>query len=289
MLSDISVDKAPAESPSQQGNPLPGQARYGQELRQFDLSSLSEQDIVAIRRLLAVHGLLVFRGQVLEDGHLIEFSRRLGSGTIEAPAKAFRSPDDRIAYLTNLKKPDGSPLGFAADTTDVWHSDQEFREIPASLAVLYCLIPTDNEGATSFATTAVRNLDIEESELSELRELWSTRQAAFIVSHPVVESNPFTGAEFIYVSENTREFIGPDGESLPDSDKKTAYLMEKILKPENIYSHQWKQGDVVVYDNMQLVHRREEYKGIRFLKVLKFPADGEYVGVPAGKTLQSPE
>lgn len=288
MLSNISAEKTSGEPLGDQANPLPGQPRYGKELRQFDIRFLSDQDILSIRRLLATHGLLVFRDQVLEDDHLIQLSKRLGSGKIEAPAKAFNAPSECIAYLTNLKKPDGSALGFPADTTDAWHSDQEFREVPASLAMLYCLIPSKNEGATSFATTAVRNLDIDENELSELRGLWSTRQAASIVSHPVVETNRFTGAEFIYVSENSREFIGHDGESIADSDKKTAYLLEKILRPENIYSHQWSQGDVVLYDNMQLVHRREEYKGIRFLKVIKFYPDGEYVTTPAGKTLQTP-
>jgi alpha-ketoglutarate-dependent taurine dioxygenase len=289
MLSDTSTVNTPGESLGLQANPLSGQSRYGKELLQFDIKSLSDQDIHGIRRLLAMHGLLIFRNQVLDDEHLIQFSQRLGSGKIEAPPKAFNSASEHIAYLTNLKKPDGSLLGFAADSTDVWHSDQEFREIPASLSILYCLISTQNEGATSFATTAVRNLDIDESELSQLRELWSTRQAASIVSHPVVETNPYTGAEFIYISENTREFIGSDGENVADSDKKTTYLLGKILTPENIYSHQWKHGDVVLYDNMQLLHRREAYQGIRFLKVIKFHPDGEYVARPAGKTLQSPE
>ncbi|WP_081613213.1 TauD/TfdA dioxygenase family protein [Xanthomonas sp. SHU 199] len=290
MLSDISVEEiSHRQVPGHHGDPLPGQARYGKELRHYNIKSASDQDIVELRKLLATHGLLIFRDQVLEDHHLIHFSRRLGSGKIEAPPKAFNSPSDSIAYLTNLKKPDGAALGFAADSTDVWHSDQEFREAPASIAMLYCLIPTENEGATSFATTAVENLDIDPNELSELRELWSTRQAASIVAHPVVETNPFTGSEFIYVSENTRQFIGPDGESIADSDKKAAYLLEKILKPENIYSHPWKQGDVLLYDNMQLLHRREAYQGIRFLKAVKFHPDGEYVVRPAGKMLRSPQ
>jgi taurine dioxygenase len=289
MLSQISADSARNPSPAHRANPLPGQPRYGMELPNYDLRSLSDEEIIEVRQLLATHGLLLFRDQILDDEQMIRFSQRFGSGKIEPPPKAFNSPSQHIAYLTNLKKPDGSSLGFASNSTDVWHSDQEFREVPASLAMMYCLIPTENEGATSFVTTAVRNLDIDNAELSQLRELWSTRQAASIVSHPVVETNTFTGAEFIYVSENTREFIGRDGESLADSDEKRSHLLEKILKPENIYSHQWKQGDVLIYDNMQLLHRREEYHGIRFLKVIKFHADGEYIATPAGKTLQSPE
>jgi alpha-ketoglutarate-dependent taurine dioxygenase len=288
MLSYASRDEAP-NAFGEPTAPLPGQPRYGKELRNVDIRSLTDEDILQVRRLLAAHGLLVFRDQILEDRHLVEFSQRFGSGKIEPPPKAFNAPSEYIAYLTNLKKPDGSNLGFGADTTDVWHSDQEFKETPASLALLYCLIPTEGEGATSFATTAVRNLDLDEPELAQLRELWSTRQAANIVSHPVIEANPLTGEEFVYVSENSREFIGPDGETIADSEQKASHLLGKILRPENIYSHQWQSGDVVLYDNMQLVHRREEYKGIRFLKVIKLYPDGAYLGTPAGKTLQTPE
>jgi alpha-ketoglutarate-dependent taurine dioxygenase len=284
--STSSTGDAPGQSFNLRAGPLPGQSRYGRELRQFDIKSVPDEDILGIRRMLAMHGLLLFRDQSVDDEDLIRFSARFGSGKIEAPPKAFNSPGN-VAYLTNLKKPDGSPLGFAADTTDLWHSDQEFRQSPASVSMLYCLIPTENEGATSFTTTAVRNLDIGESELSPLRRLWSTRQAASTVAHPVVETNPFTGMEYIYISQNTRDFIGDDGENVADGEKKKIHLLEKILNPENIYSHRWKVGDVVLFDNMQLLHRREEFRGIRFLKVVKFHPDGEYLVAPGGKTLKT--
>lgn len=268
-----------------QGDPLPGQLRFGRELRQFDLKSATDEDIISIQRLLSMHGLLVFRDQTLEDHQLIRFSQRVGSGEIEPPAKIFNSPDGNIAYLTNLKKPDGSPLGFAEDTTQVWHADSEFRESGGSLSMLYCLVPAANGGATSFATTAVHNLNIDESELSQLHTLWSTRKAAKVVSHPVVESNASTGAQYLYISENTQDFIGSDGETVDDSEKKKTGLLERILSPKNLYTHQWKQGDLLLYDNMQSVHRREQYQGVRFLKALKFHSDGKYIVAPAGKTL----
>lgn len=268
--------------------PLPGQPKFGKQLKNFDLKSATDSDIAHIKELLCKHGLVVFRDQTLADQKLISLAQSIGSGEIEPPAKAFNSPDGKIAYLTNLKKPDGSPLGFPAETTDVWHADSEFRESGGSLAMLYCLVPTASGGETSFATTAVDHLNIDDDELAELRELWSTRKAAKIISHPVIETNNKTGSEYLYISENTKEFINRDGETLHHSEEKTSRLLEKILKPENIYTHDWQQGDLVLYDNMQSIHRREEYQGIRFLKVVKFHSDGEYIVAPIGKTLTTP-
>jgi taurine dioxygenase len=195
-------------------------------------------------------------------------------------------------YLTNLKDPDGVPSGFPGDSTDFWHSDQEFRESPASVGAFFCLISSASGGSTSFATTAVKNLDLTDEELDEYRPLWSTRRPAdnhdnaprVTVSHPILLANPHTGDEFLYVSKNTIEFkhehTGKPTTAGPGLKK---YLLEKILTRENIISHSWRSGDLILYDNSQLLHRREAFSGIRFLKALKIYPNGKYISAPPGK------
>ncbi|CAH2803429.1 MAG: hypothetical protein PPHEINF_5487 [uncultured Paraburkholderia sp.] len=271
--------------------PLFRQSRYGVELVEIDLKRVSRGEVIDVRRLLARHGLLLIRNQALHDSDLVKFSRLFGSGMIEPSARRISHGhiERHVAYLTNLRNPDGSPLGFAGDTTDFWHSDQEFREKPASIGVLYCLIPSEAGGATSFATTAVRNLDISKAELSRLRGLSSTRQPAsthdnapqWIVSHPVVVGNSL-GEEFVYVSENALDFQGCS--SAAGGMIKEALLAE-ILKPENIYSHCWKMGDLILYDNMQLLHRREEFQGVRLMKAIKIYPDGKHLIAPLGRVM----
>lgn len=271
--------------------PLLGQSRYGVELVETDVKRVSGQDVINIRQLLARHGLILIRNQILHDNDLTNFSRLFGSGMIEPSARRISHGyiERHVAYLTNLRNPDGSPFGFAGGTTDFWHSDQEFREKPASIGVLYCLIPSETGGATSFATTAVRNLKISEARLSRLRGLSSTRQPARthdnapqqVVSHPVVVANSL-GEEFVYVSENTLDFQGYSsaiGRGIKDA------LLAEILKPENIYSHHWEIGDLMLYDNIQLLHRREEFQGVRLMKAIKIYPDGKYLIAPLGNVV----
>lgn len=170
------------------------QRKFGAELDRIDLKHVTKQELVGIKALLALHGLLVFRNQVCGDDDLIKFGKMVGNGALEPSARrvSHGQAEKNVAYLTNLRKPDGSPLGFPGDTTDYWHSDQEFREFPASIGILFCLIPADSGGATSFATTAVENISIDIEELSRLRQLWSLRKPAsshdnapqVTVSHP---------------------------------------------------------------------------------------------------------
>lgn len=272
--------------------PLLSQKKFGAELHRIDLKSIKNEYVYIIKEMLAIHGLLIFRNQSLEDHHLVQFAKMVGSGKLESSARKIshgRTVKD-VSYLTNLKDVDGAALGFPGDTTDFWHSDQEFREVPASISILFCLIPSESGGATSFATTAVDNVEVEDTELSVLRKLWSTRKPAashdnvpkLKVSHPVILSNPFTRREFIYISENTIEFISDDYVS---NQELKSFFLNKILRNENLYSHQWEMGDLLLYDNMQLLHRREEFRGIRFLKGLKIYPDGEYTSSPDGRVM----
>ena len=195
-----------------------------------------------------------------------------------------------VAYLTNLKDEAGHGLGFGGADTDYWHSNQEFRRAPATLASLYCLIPSPKGGATSFATTAVEHLDLPAELLERLRPLRSTRRPApthdnaehVEVSHPVIMTSPILGKDLLYVSENLIRFVGVEA---GESARLKASLLARILDPANVYSHAWRMGDLIVYNNTQLLHRREAFEGIRWLKATKIFAPRAFFAVPQGEVL----
>jgi taurine dioxygenase len=62
-------------------------------------------------------------------------------------------------------------------------------------------------------------------------------------------------------------------------------LLDVVLRPENIYSHPWQMGDLIIYDNSQLVHRRDEFNGIRWLKATKIFAPAQHFAVPDGEAV----
>ncbi|WP_167538571.1 TauD/TfdA dioxygenase family protein [Streptomyces albofaciens] len=266
--------------------------RFGREVTGFDVRALDAEAVHVIRTELARCGVLVFRDQVLDDDALERASRQLGDGRLEEPARTWsHAPSTRfVSYLTGFRDESGKPLGVADNHTDYWHSDQEFRCDPATLASLYCLVPPTRGGATSFATTAVHRLSLPAELVERVRPLWSTRRPApthdnvdhVEVSHPVLLTSPRGDGEFLYVSENTERFIGVSDEA---GDVLKAQLLHHCLSDRNVYAHEWRMGDFVVYDNAQVLHRRETFEGMRWLKGTKIFAPLEYFAVPAGEVV----
>lgn len=253
---------------------------FGVEVRHLQVATASDSEIVGLRRLIARHGLVLFAGQDLDDRLLETVSRRLGDGRLMKSARSIshgRAHPD-VANLTTVLDQNGEQIGFAGATTDYWHSDQEFRVTPATIATLYCVIPSPVGGETSFASTRATALGLGAAELAALRPLWSTRRPApthdnadhVEVAHPVVLGTPEADDEAIYISENTLRFIGVDATA---GAAMKASLLRRIVRPENIYSHRWRTGDLLIYDNTQVVHRREAFSGERWLKATKIFAD----------------
>ena len=57
-------------------------------------------------------------------------------------------------------------------------------------------------------------------------------------------------------------------------------MMEHQLRPAHIFTHRWRMGDLVVYDNAQVLHRKEPFKGGRLLKSSRVFADPGRFAVP---------
>lgn len=264
--------------------------RFGLEIHSRDVRQCTAADIDEIRDLLRQFGVLLFRDQVLTDEDLYRFGLAIGDGrTGESADRIALSPANAaISNLTNLHDDQQRPLGFGRNDTDYWHSDQEYRQSPATLASIYCLIPAERGGSTSFATTRVAPLNMPEDVLERLRGLKSTRRPApthdnvehVEVAHPVVLRDPIDGSEQLYVSELLVRFPGvedDEGRALKQA------ILDRVLDEENIYRHQWRMGDLLLFDNTQLTHRREAFEGIRWLKATKIFAPGGKFAVPDGQ------
>ncbi len=131
---------------------------------------------------------------------------------------------------------------------------------------------------------------VKKNKIKKLQGLWSTREPAVVhdnaprltVSHPTILQNPYTKMEFVYVSENTIDFR--DTHNAKKEINKYDILQD-LLTSDKIYSHDWQSGDIILYDNAQLLHRREKYEGIRFLKSLKIYPDDKYNTSIPGKVI----
>lgn len=245
-----------------------------------NLKSITKNELINIKKLISFYGLLIFKNQSMSDEDLVSFGKLLGNGELEQPARNLSLSSDRryVAWLTNLTDVNNKSLGFSDNKTDYWHSDQEFRIKPASLSILYCEKINCSGGETSFASTNIKDVNIPNEKIEFLRSCWSTRRPAsshdnvpaIKVAHPVILSSE--SGDYIYISDNTIDIIFNKNVLKDSYDIKKAVIRE-VTSPEKIYSHSWSKGDLLLYDNVKLVHRREEFSGERFIKALKIYPD----------------
>ena len=71
------------------------------------------------------------------------------------------------------------------------------------------------------------------------------------IAHPCVRIHNESGVKALYVSERTSHF---DGMSRAESVPIIRYLCDHATRPENVYRHQWRVGDLVCWDNRTAMH-----------------------------------
>jgi taurine dioxygenase len=73
------------------------------------------------------------------------------------------------------------------------------------------------------------------------------------VETPLVRTHPVTKRKGLFVNEaHTSHIVGM---SKPESDALLAQLYEHIVRPEFIYTHSWRAGDLLMWDNAAVQHK----------------------------------
>jgi taurine dioxygenase len=244
----------------------------GAEISGVDLSShLSDEMFRKIEDAYENHSVLIFRDQTLTPEQQIAFSRRFGDLEI-SPRSQFALPGyPEILVLSNILV-DGKPIGNA-DAGRTWHTDMSYTRTPPRGSLLYAReIPVENGralGDTVFSSAAAAYDTLApdlKKKLAGLRAIHRAGAKQYApgskladlvkdmpdVEHPVVRTHPATGRKAIYVREG--ECVGicgmPEQESLPLIKE----LGELVTRQEFCYRHNWRVGDLLVWDNSMTQH-----------------------------------
>ena len=217
------------------------------------------------------YSVLVLRGQKLTPEQQIAFSRLFGELEV-SPRTQFALPGHpEILVLSNIII-DGKPIGNA-DAGRTWHTDMSYTKTPPRGSLLYAReIPIENGralGDTVFASAAAAydTLSSEmKKKLTGLRAIHRAGAKKYApgskladavkdmpdVEHPVIRTHAVTGRKAIYVREG--ECVGicgmRDEESLPLIKE----LGELVTRPEFCYRHNWRVGDLLMWDNSMTQH-----------------------------------
>jgi taurine dioxygenase len=247
---------------------LPGS--FGAEVFSFDLSRLTTAVRKGLKEALHRHLLLIFRGQSLSlDDHLTfteifgPLDKRLRPGD-----RQFRHPDDpRIQIVSNDRRERTLTLA-----TLFWHVDQSFRPDPSPVIVLKAAVVTPVGGTTMFADMRAAYDALTPDQRASIDSLKARHHFGTLLGiastgtarpggtvHPLVREHSITKRRSLYLNQFSLESV----EGLPR--KRGGELLQRlyshVLKPEFIYSHTWTPGDVLVWDNISLMHRAADIPG----------------------------
>jgi alpha-ketoglutarate-dependent 2,4-dichlorophenoxyacetate dioxygenase len=241
--------------------------------------ALTRDEAAAIDAGMDRCAVLVFHGQEITDEQQIAFSRNFGEiensygGNVTRPGQKRLNP--LMNDVSNLGE-DNRPL--ARDDrrrlfnlgNQLWHSDSSFRAVPAKYSLLSGRVVVEKGGNTEFADmrAAYDALDddtkaLVEDLVCEHSLIYSRGQLGFEVTdeervlfRPVrqslVRTHPVTGRKSLYLASHAGTIVGWP---VPEARALLRDLIEHATQPQFVYSHKWRQYDLVMWDNRQTMHR----------------------------------
>ncbi len=248
------------------------------EVEDIDLSKqVGGATVAALRKAINRHSILVFRGQSIDNDQHIAFSANFGDLEIHT-VKQYLLPDyPEIIALANRGENGTTPIDNGGA---YWHTDISYKAKPPMGSLLYSLEIPPEGGDTLFADRyaaydalddgmkdriaglrAVHGYEARFSKMGEggKRPQLTAEQLAEVpeVTHPIVRTNPENGRKALFVNEGFT--LGIEGMANDESRALLDSLNAHAMKPDFVYAHHWRVGDLVFWDNRSAMHCATAY------------------------------
>lgn len=261
--------------------------RFVAEIRNIDLSQpLGRSTYAELEAAIAGYGALLFRGQSLDDESQLAFSRGFGPlETAPTSGKLLKDGKQRLASnqvgdvsnldADNKPRPRTDRRRLHELANRLWHTDSSFRSTPAKFSLLYAHVVPPEGGETQLADM--------KSAYDALPDRMKADLEPMIVEHHLMYSRGSIG--FTDYAEEERAAFPPVHQRLirylPDSGRKSLYLashashivdapipegrvllrdlVEHATQREFIYTHKWRPGDLLMWDNRCTMHRARPF------------------------------
>jgi taurine dioxygenase len=242
----------------------------GAEVCEVDVSQpMSEGFFGEIYQAFLEHGILLFRNQDITREQHIEFSRRFGELDRHDALPRDRHPDyPELLLVTNIPEEDGKESA-SKYTGQQWHSDMSFTLEPSLGSLLrgiiippvggdtmvtnmYMAYDTLSDGMKKMIEglhgihTGTRKVDDPNSDREK-----EQRKINPPIAQPVVRVHPETGRKALYIGDKVSCLVGM---TVEESKPLIDYLVRHATRPQFVYRHQWKQDDIVFWDNRCTMH-----------------------------------
>ena len=251
------------------------------EVMDVDLSRISDSDFQVLYKAWLEFGVLRIRGQSLNDGELQRFSNRFGPleeipyGKISEEEKQ-KIKNRYVTVISNIEV-DGKPIGGLGNKEATWHSDMTYIEDPPPASILMSLEVPELGGDTHFSDQKAAYLSLPNELVSRIENLSIKHNAAHTsvgdlrrgfdpikdpreapgAIHPIVRTHDETQEKMLYLGR--RELAYVVGFALEESEQLLNEVWRYAAMSENVWTQQWEVGDVIIWDNRRVLHRRDGF------------------------------
>lgn len=256
--------------------------RFAAEITEFEIrDATSETEREVIQRALDKYSVLVFREQSASDEEQVVFSRHFGrlQGSQVGVTRETGTSRKLRSELSDAGNVDaagrvreaGDRNRMATLQARVWHTDRPFMPNPATYSLLMARAVPTVGGETQFADmraaydslpdhlkSVIDDLVVEHDTFhyraaTGFTDFSAEERSAYTPMHrPLVRQNPRTGRKSLYLSAHASRVVGwPVSEGIA----LLYHLTDLATEREFVYSHTWRLGDAVMWDNLCTMHR----------------------------------
>ena len=254
-------------------------AALGAEIAGIDVRAIDDTAFAAIYRAWLDHQVLLLRNQRLSDADLIAFSRRFGEldqAPVQENGRRSVEGHPEIYIVSNVVE-NGVAIGSLGSGEAVWHTDMSYLADPPKASALYALEVPEAGGDTMFCTMygawealppalqrRIVGLQVKHDGTYNsggyVREgvtpTGDPRTAPGTL-HPLVRIHPETGRRGLYLGRRRNAYI--EGVPLEESDSLLDEIWTYATDVRLTWRHQWRAGDLVLWDNRCTMHRRDAF------------------------------
>ena len=258
---------------------VPTGAALAARVEGIDVRRFGTETFAFVYQAWLDHEVLLFRDQSLTDEDLLAFSRRFGDldeAPVQESGRRFVEGHPEIYVVSNVVE-NGVPIGSLGAGEAVWHTDMSYLPDPPKASVIYAIEVPEHGGDTSFCSMS--------AAWAQLPDRLRQRAAGLRVKHdgtynsggyvrqgvtptgdprtspgtlhPLVSIHSETGRPALYLGRRRNAYV--EGLSLDDSEALLDEIWTEATRPSLTWTHQWRVGDLVLWDNRCTMHRRDAF------------------------------
>jgi taurine dioxygenase len=242
----------------------------GAQIHGIDAAAIDDAGFERVRTAWLEHLVLLFRNQRLDDRALVDFTSRFGE-VEEAPlfgGRRYVEEHPEVMIISNVAV-DGREIGSLGNAEAFWHTDLNFVEEPPAASCLFAHEVPPTGGDTGFANMYAAFEALPQDVAARIAGRRIRHDARFNSAgylrevrvpdtlHPIVRRHPETLRNALYLGRRAHARI--EDMAVDESDALLDTLWAHATSDAFTWHHQWRAGDLLIWDNRCTLHRRDSF------------------------------